>query len=263
MKTNEELLKRKEELLKEINDIDKSIEKNNIEGEIQLTVDRINKKYLNRNGDGYHLRLMNVDIDERVAHIFSERDNLNKILIHSQSPYSNVLELLKDIEERYSSKLMQQKIDTSAELRRMDYRIDHRSALSMLDIMFFSTHKILKEFNGRPVKSVNTNYYISFEDDGTMTADAIIKYTTVYSAAMINSSSNEYKSVNSELIKGTFSRSIHVINHIPHGDMSFTDEFRIEGIENFDINNLDEYNKELLKLTENDDCDFYRIKKDN
>ena len=74
MKTNEELLKRKEELLKEIDDIDKSIEENNIEEEIQLAVTRINEKYLNRNGDGYCLRLMKVDIDERVAFIFSEGD---------------------------------------------------------------------------------------------------------------------------------------------------------------------------------------------
>lgn len=143
----------------------------------------------------------------------------------------------------------------------MGYKVDHQSVLStMFEVMSFNLHMVLKEYNGTPVKYVNIKYCVIFENDGTLTANANIKYTTVYLESMLSSSSPKYKTVDGDLIKGSFSRSIYTKSRQQCEDISFTDEFRIEGIKNFDINNLDKYNKELLKLTENNDCDFYRIK---
>ena len=264
MKTNEELLRRKEELLKEIDDIDKSIEENNIEEEITLKVNHINKKYLNRNGDGYRIILMKTDIDERAAYFYREGNHDNEVLKYIQISYSGTMKMLEDIEERYSSELMQRKIDAAAELMRMNYKIDHHSVISTLySTVIFNVYKEIKRFNGRPVKYMDTKYYMTFEDDGTLTVNVDIKYTTLYLASMVNNSLPEYKSVDNDLIKGTFDRYIRVINSNPYIDIGFTDEFRIHGIKNFDISKAGKYTNELFKLTENNDCDFYRIKEDN
>lgn len=41
--------------------------------EIQLKEDYINEKYLNRNGDGYYLKVMYTAKNKRAVHIFHER----------------------------------------------------------------------------------------------------------------------------------------------------------------------------------------------
>lgn len=233
-----------------------------IEDKIKLKEDYINEKYLNRNDNGYYLKVMYGE-NGWTAYIFRERtyyDN-NRILEHDFLSGFTILESLENIENKYSSELMQRKIDISVELTRMGYKVDHQSVLStMFDVMSFNLHTVLKEYNGTPVKYVNIKYCILFENDGTLTANANIKYITVYLESMLSSSSPKYKTVDGDLIKGNFSRSIYTKSRQQCEDISFTDEFRIEGIKNFDINNLDKYNKELLKLTENNDCDLYRIK---
>lgn len=232
--------------------------------EIQLKEDYINEKYLNRNGDGYYLKVVYTAKNERAAYIFHERHYGDMIVSYKLPLSFSVLELLDYIENGYSSEMMQRKIDTAAELTRMGYKVNHQSVLStMFDVIDFSLDVIIKDYNLIPVKYMDATYCIIFENDGTLTANVNIKYTTVYLTGMINSSSPKYKTVDGDLVKGNFSRSIYVENGHQCGNMSFADEFRIEGIKNFDINSIDKYTNELLKLTENNDCDFYRIKEDN
>ena len=230
-------------------------------GEIELKEDYINEKYLNRNGDGYYLKVMYTVRNKRVVHIFHER-HYGKMIVSYELPLSfGILELLDYIENKYSSEMMQRKIDTAAELTRMGYKVNHQSVLSTIFyVIDFSLDMIIKNYNLIPVKYMDATYCIIFENDGTLTANVIIKYTTVYLTGMINSSSPKYKTVDGDLVKGNFSRYIYMESHQQCKNMSFADEFRIDGIKNFDINKIDIYTNELLKLTENNDCDFYRIK---
>lgn len=169
----------------------------------------------------------------------------------------STLKLLDYIEIVYSSEMMQRKIDTAAELTRMGYKVNHQSALSTtFNVIDFSLDMILEYYNLIPVKCMDTTYCVIFEDDGTLTSNVNIKYTTVYLESMLSSSSPKYKTVDGNLIKGNFSRSIYMESHQQCKNISFTDEFGIEGIKNFDINNIDKYTNELLKLTENNDCNF-------
>ena len=229
--------------------------------EIQLKEDYINEKYLNRNGDGYYLKVIYTVKNERAVYIFHERHYGNMIVSYKLPLSFSVLELLDYIENMYSSEMMQRKIDTAAELTRMGYKVNHQSVLStVFDVIDFSLDMMIKEYNLIPVKYMDTTYCIIFEDDGTLTANLNIKYTTVYLESMLSSSSPKYKTVDGDLIKGNFSRYIYMESHQQCKNMSFADEFRIDGIKNFDINKIDKYTNELLKLTENNDCDFYRIK---
>lgn len=232
--------------------------------EIELKEDYINEKYLNRNGDGYYLKVMYTVRNKRVVHIFHER-HYGKMIVSYELPLSfRILELLDYIESKYSSEMMQRKIDTAAELTRMGYKVNHQSVLStVFDVIDFSLDMTLEYYDLIPVKYMDTTYCVILEDDGTLTANVNIIYTTVYIESMLSSSSPKYKTVDGDLIKGSFSRSIYTKSRQQCEDISFADEFRIEGIKNFDINNIDKYTNELLKLTENNDCDFYRIKKDN
>lgn len=229
--------------------------------EIQLKEDYINEKYLNRNGDGYYLKVIYTVKNERAVYIFHERHYGNMIVSYKLPLSFSVLELLDYIENMYSSEMMQRKIDTAAELTRMGYKVNHQSVLSTIFyVIDFGLDMMIKEYNLIPVKYMDTTYCIIFEDDGTLTANLNIKYTTVYLTGMINSSSPKYKTVDGDLVKGNFSRYIYMESHQQCKNMSFADEFRIDGIKNFDINKIDKYTNELLKLTENNDCDFYRIK---
>lgn len=229
--------------------------------EVQLKEDYINEKYLNRNGDGYYLKVIYTVKNERVVYIFHERHYGNMIVSYKLPLSFSVLELLDYIENMYSSEMMQRKIDTAAELTRMGYKVNHQSVLSTIFyVIDFSLDMIIKNYNLIPVKYMDATYCIIFENDGTLTANVIIKYTTVYLTGMINSSSPKYKTVDGDLVKGNFSRYIYMESHQQCKNMSFADEFRIDGIKNFDINKIDKYTNELLKLTENNDCDFYRIK---
>lgn len=232
--------------------------------EIQLKEDYINEKYLNRNGDGYYLKVMYTARNKGAVYIFHER-HYGKMIVSYELPLNfSTLKLLDYIEIVYSSEMMQRKIDTAAELTRMGYKVNHQSALSTtFNVIDFSLDMILEYYNLIPVKCMDTTYCVIFEDDGTLTSNVNIKYTTVYLESMLSSSSPKYKTVDGNLIKGNFSRSIYMESHQQCKNISFTDEFGIEGIKNFDINNIDKYTNELLKLTENNDCDFYRIKKDN
>lgn len=229
--------------------------------EIQLKEDYINEKYLNRNGDGYYLKVIYTVKNERAVYIFHERHYGNMIVSYKLPLSFSVLELLDYIENMYSSEMMQRKIDTAAELTRMGYKVNHQSVLSTIFyVIDFSLDMIINDYNLIPVKYMDATYCIIFENDGTLTANVIIKYTTVYLTGMINSSSPKYKTVDGDLVKGNFSRYIYMESHQQCKNMSFADEFRIDGIKNFDINKIDKYTNELLKLTENNDCDFYRIK---
>lgn len=229
--------------------------------EIQLKEDYINEKYLNRNGDGYYLKVIYTVKNERAVYIFHERHYGNMIVSYKLPLSFSVLELLDYIENMYSSEMMQRKIDTSAELTRMGYKVNHQSVLSTIFyVIDFSLDMIIKDYNLIPVKYMDATYCIIFENDGTLTANLNIKYTTVYLESMLSSSSPKYKTVDGDLIKGNFSRYIYMESHQQCKNMSFADEFRIDGIKNFDINKIDKYTNELLKLTENNDCDFYRIK---
>ena len=229
--------------------------------EIQLKEDYINEKYLNRNGDGYYLKVIYTVKNERAVYIFHERHYGNMIVSYKLPLSFSVLELLDYIENMYSSEMMQRKIDTAAELTRMGYKVNHQSVLSTIFyVIDFSLDMIIKDYNLIPVKYMDATYCIIFENDGTLTANVIIKYTTVYLTGMINSSSPKYKTVDGDLVKGNFSRYIYMESHQQCKNMSFADEFRIDGIKNFDINKIYKYTNELLKLTENNDCDFYRIK---
>lgn len=233
-------------------------------GEIELKEDYINEKYLNRNGDGYYLKVMYTVRNKRVVHIFHERHYGSMIASYELPLSFGILELLDYIENKYSSEMMQRKIDTAAELTRMGYKVNHQSVLStVFDVIDFSLDMTLEYYNLIPIKYMDTTYCIIFEDNGTLTSNVNIKYTTVYLESMLSSSSPKYKTVDGDLIKGNFSRSIYMESRQQCKNISFTDEFRIEGIKNFDINNIDKYTNELLKLTENNDCDFYRIEKDN
>lgn len=232
--------------------------------EVQLKEDYINEKYLNRNGDGYYLKVMYTAKNKRAVHIFHERHYGRMIVSHELPLSFSILELLDYIENSYSSEMMQRKIDTAAELTRMGYKVNHQSVLSTIfDVIDFSLDMMIKEYNLIPVKYMDTTYRVVFEDDGTLTANLNIKYTTVYLESMLCSSSPKYKTVDGDLIKGNFSRYIYIENYQQCENMSFTDEFRIDGIKNFDINKIDKYTNELLKLTENNDCDFYRIEKED
>ena len=229
--------------------------------EIQSKEDYINEKYLNRNGDGYYLKVVYTAKNERAVYIFHERHYGDMIVSYKLPLSFSVLELLDYIENGYSSEMMQRKIDTAAELTRMGYKVNHQSVLStMFDVIDFSLDVIIKDYNLIPVKYMDATYCIIFENDGTLTANVNIKYTTVYLESMLSSSSPKYKTVDGDLIKGNFSRYIYMESHQQCKNMSFADEFRIDGIKNFDINKIDKYTNELLKLTENNDCDFYRIK---
>lgn len=229
--------------------------------EVQLKEDYINEKYLNRNGDGYYLKVMYAVKNKRAVHIFHER-HYGSMIVSYELPLSfSILELLDYVENSYGSEMMQRKIDTAAELTRMGYKVNHQSVLStVFDVIDFGLDMMIKEYNLIPVKYMDTTYCIIFEDDGTLTANLNIKYTTVYLESMLSSSSPKYKTVDGDLIKGNFSRYIYMESHQQCKNMSFADEFRIDGIKNFDINKIDKYTNELLKLTENNDCDFYRIK---
>lgn len=229
--------------------------------EVQSKENYINEKYLNRNGDGYYLKVMYTVKNKRAVHIFHERHYGNMIVSYELPLSFSILELLDYVENSYSSEMMQRKINTAAELTRMGYKVNHQSVLStVFDVIDFGLDMMIKEYNLIPVKYMDTTYCIIFEDDGTLTANLNIKYTTVYLESMLSSSSPKYKTVDGDLIKGNFSRYIYMESHQQCKNMSFADEFRIDGIKNFDINKIDKYTNELLKLTENNDCDFYRIK---
>lgn len=226
---------------------------NTNEDKIKLKEDYINEKYLNRNGDGYYLKIM-CDTDGWTAYIFREGEYDNEVISHNLPSNFNTLESLECIENKYKSELMQQKIDIASKLTRADYIVKHQSVLStMSDIVEFSSNMIINESSDMFTKYMTAKYCIIFEDDGTLTLNVAIKYTTVYVPSQIESSSSKYKTVDGDLIKGTFSRSIYVEDRYNHGKMSFADEFRIEGIKNFDIDKVDEYTNELFKLTENND----------
>lgn len=229
--------------------------------EVQSKENYINEKYLNRNGDGYYLKVMYTVKNKRAVYIFHER-HYGSMIVSYELPLSfSILELLDYVENNYSSEMMQRKINTAAELTRMGYKVNHQSVLStVFDVIDFGLDMMIKEYNLIPVKYMDTTYCIIFEDDGTLTANLNIKYTTVYLESMLSSSSPKYKTVDGDLIKGNFSRYIYMESHQQCKNMSFADEFRIDGIKNFDINKIDKYTNELLKLTENNDCDFYRIK---
>lgn len=236
---------------------------NTNEDKIKLKEDYINEKYLNRNGDGYYLKIM-CDADDWAVYIFCEGNYETGIISRKIPSILSIMKSLEYIENTYSSELMQRKIDIASNLRRADYVVNHQSVLStMFDVVEFSSSMTIKRVNDIVTKHMFAKYSILFEDDGTLTLNANIKYTTVYLPSQIESSSSKYKTVDGDLIKGTFGRSIYVENRHSHGKMSFADEFRIEGIKNFDIDKIDKYTNELFKLTENNDCDFYRIEKDN
>lgn len=196
--------------------------------------------------------------------IFCEGNYENGVISRKIISSLNILKSLEYIENKYSSELMQRKIDIASKLKRADYLVNHRSVLStMFDAVEFSSSMSIKRSSDIVTKHMDAKYGIIFEEDGTLTLNANIKYATMYLPSQIESSSSKYKTVDGDLIKGTFGRSIYVENSYNHGKMIFADEFKIEGIKNFDIDKLDKYTNELFKLTENNDCDFYRIKEDN
>lgn len=68
--------------------------------EIQLKEDYINEKYLNRNGDGYYLKVIYTVKNKRAVHIFHER-HYGSMIVSYELPLSFSILDLMDYEDSF------------------------------------------------------------------------------------------------------------------------------------------------------------------